>query len=325
MAGPDHTRLKNVGNFGEDLLSNRLEANLKAFYDWALLSSMGAWFDVTIPEGGPFGGDFSTLRLVDDPAFSDGQVWETIRKDLVYETGVDYSYGGSTYNPISISGVWVDDTFYLPSDSTYGHHVNYPLGRVIFDNAIATTSTVQMNYSFRQVQTLRADQVPHLQELQFGSYRPDDEHFETTSTGTYSQFSNQRIQMPCVVFEVVGGQQPEGWQIGSGSQRVEVPVLAWVFSEERWSRNQLVDIMVEQNDKNIWLFNTTDAQSEYPLDFRGEKTSPNMYPHLVDPTGYQWKRCRFLNVTSSDVQSENPFLFKGVVRTNCEIYIDGDY
>ena len=53
-----------------------------------------------------------------------------------------------------ISGVYVDDTFY-PSDTTgtYSHKVDYFNGRIIFDNAIASTSKVQAEFSYKYSKT----------------------------------------------------------------------------------------------------------------------------------------------------------------------------
>jgi hypothetical protein len=57
-------------------------------------------------------------------------------------------------------------TTYGTGDATYAHHYNYPLGRVVFDTAVSTTSAVKLEYSYRNVQTYIADQAPWWDEIQ---------------------------------------------------------------------------------------------------------------------------------------------------------------
>ena len=119
------TTFKQVSQVGNTLLNSQLESNLKSFIDWGMLG-IGGWFNITIPSSGAWGGTFDQLRVVDDPSYTLGQVWETPRKDWVWETGV--AYIGSS--PIDISGVYIDDTLKGTGDATYGHHYNYPLGQL---------------------------------------------------------------------------------------------------------------------------------------------------------------------------------------------------
>ena len=131
------TTFQSVSHVGNTLLNSELEGNLKGFLDWGMLG-IGGWFNVEIPTLGAWGGQFDQLRLVDDPSYTRGQVWETARKDWVWETGTPYTGG----DPIAISGIYINSTLYGTGDATYGHHYNYPLGRVVFDSAIPITSTV---------------------------------------------------------------------------------------------------------------------------------------------------------------------------------------
>ena len=76
-----------VDHVGENLLVNQMESTLKTYLDWGLLS-IGGWTNIESPTSGAFGGNFATLRAVSDPAYTDGQVWESARKDWVWETGM---------------------------------------------------------------------------------------------------------------------------------------------------------------------------------------------------------------------------------------------
>ena len=105
MSSNISTTFQHVSQVGDTLLNCELESNLKSYLDWGMLG-IGGWFNVNIPTSGAWGGTFDQLRVVDDPSYTLGQVWETARKDWVWETGVAYT-GGS---PIDISGVYVNST-----------------------------------------------------------------------------------------------------------------------------------------------------------------------------------------------------------------------
>ncbi len=312
------TQFNGVTEYGQTLLASHLEQNLKVFMDWSFLG-IGAWTNVNIPNTGAFGGSFSTLRRVDDPSYTDGQVWESARQDWVYETGVEYTAG----TPNVLTGVFVNSVSYATGDSTFGHHYNYGLGRVVFDSAIATTSVVELNHSYRNVHVHRADTAPWWDELQYGSLRPDDSHFGQTGSGDWSILANHRVQLPAVIIEIVPRRDFEGYQLGDLTQWVNQDALLHVLAQSRWERNQLLDILSFQNDKTIWLFdsNLIAADTGFPLDFRGMLLpNPNMYPHFVQVgSKYRWKKCQFIDTRISEVRTMNPRLHEGTVRTTLRV------
>ncbi len=280
------------------------------------------WTDVVSPTLGAFGGDFSILRQVDDPSFTAGTVFESVRKDWVWETSVDYVDTNSvTQNPTSPAIIRVDTVVTAPN------HINYPLGRVVFSSPIATTSVVEASYSYRYAQVYRADDAPWWQELQYRSFRVDDSHFtQTTDKGVWSVGSQHRVQMPCVILEAVPRATSRPFQLGDGSAWVEQDILVHILAESRNDRNKLVDIFRGQFDTVIWLFDNdlVAVNSDYPLDHRGEIVdSSQVYPALIDPvTGYRWESCRFSRTEVSEVEALNSRLYEGVVRMTCEVVLD---
>lgn len=317
-----HTQLKGISSVGETLLMNEIENNLKSFLDWTLLNSAGAWQDVNIPSSGSFGGTFHTLRPAFDPAYSNGQVWETIRSDWVWETGVNY---GTGINPINVTGVYVGGTQYGTGDATYGHHYNFPLGRVIFDSPIATGTEVTMKYSFRDVQVTKADSSPLWREIQYGSLRPDDSHWtQKDDRGEWARLSVQRNQMPSIVIEAVPRRVQRPYELGNGSLEVHQDVLFHILSQDRWWRNQLIDTLCLQDYKTIWMFNSDEIalSGAMPLDYRGMRVAnAKMYPDLVNDRGrgYRWKTMRFTDINCVESISNSPNLHIGTVRMTIEV------
>ena len=313
------TTFTHVSQVGNTLLNSQLESNLKSFLDWGMLG-IGGWFNVNIPTSGAWGGTFDQLRLVDDPSYGEGQVWESARKDWVWENEVPYT-GGS---PISITGVSVDGTFYGTGDATYAHHYNYPLGRVVFDNPIASTSTVKLEYSYRNVQVYIADQAPWWDELQYNSMRVDDSSFSQVGSGNWAILSNNRVQMPAVVIEAVPRRTYQPYELGSSNNFITQDVLFHVVSESRWWRNQLVDIISLQKDKTLMLYDSNKLADSgaYPLDFRGMVVAPeNNYSGLVGTDGYQFTSARITDMGVTEMESYNSMLHEGTVRASFEVIL----
>jgi len=318
----ERTSLKGVFHFGDTLLMNKLEINLKTFLDWGLLG-VGGWTNVTRPLVGSYGGDFSLLRRVTDPSYTEGTVYEGVRKDWAWEAGVNYSdINTIVQNPTSPATVYINGSIVDAAD----YSINYPLGRVVFNAAVSSSNTVQAIYSYRSVQVSIADDTPWWNELQYRSFRPDDTHFtQDANTGEWSVGGQHRIQMPAMVLESVPRAISQGFQLGDGSALVSQDVLVHVLAETRRDRNQLVDMLRGQFDNNIWLFNNDAAAiaGDYPLDEHGDIVdSSKTYEALVDDTtGHQWRRCRFKTTQISEVQALNTRLYQGVVRLTCELVL----
>lgn len=322
----DYLKLKGVSKLGYSLLQNELESNLKVYLDWALLS-VGGWTDVRIPTSGAYGGNFHTLHYIADPAYTDGQVWETPRTDLVYESGVNFEGSG---NPISISGVYVDGVFKTPSDATYAHYVDYPNGRVVFTNAVDTTKTITMEYSYRDIQVQIADESPMWKHLQYDSLRVDDSHLTDSTSGEWTaQPSISRRQMPTIVIEAVSRGSSRPYEIGNGSMYKYRDILFHCVAEDRFWRNQLIDIIDFLADKSIYMYNTNEVAESgaFPLNYNGSINSDGVcYNTLVnrrEENGYRWRELRFREMRMFEAENKNPRLFTGVVRANIEV-IYGD-
>ena len=320
MACEPYTKFNKVSHIGNTLLSSEIENNMKWFLDWAFLG-IGGWSNVTMPTSGAFGGTFDTLRLVNDPSYSNGQVWEGARKDWVWETGSSYE----GHDPIQISGVYVNGVLKGTGDATYAHHYNYPLGRVVFDNPISTTDTVKVEYSYRNVQVYVADEAPWWDELQYNSLRVDDAYYSSTGSGSWGILANHRVQMPAIVLETVPRRRFKPYQLGDTSQFVQQDIVFHIVGENRWWRNQLVDILSYQIDSQVWLFKTDTLieSGAYPLDYRGMKVaSPLNYNNVVNTPQYRYLLARMTDMSITEMESYDARLHEGTVRATLEVVLD---
>lgn len=304
---PAYTQFKGVTALGDSLISDQLEANLVEFFDYSLLQ-VGGFFNVTFPGVG------TRLRMVNDPDYTDGQVWEGYRRDWVWETGVPVDV-----QPVAISGVWVNGGF-VPLGS--GVSVNYPLGRVVFDNPVAPTSNVTMEFSFRRVQMATSD-AEWFQELQFNSVDIDlasnQSQFFQAASGAWNTLAQNRVQLPAIVVEAVSRVRLVPLQIGSKARVHQQDVIFHVLAETPFDRKQLHDLIIEQWDHHLVLFdkNRVDDNDAWPLDENGTpRPGALQYPNLVE--NFRW-RVLAIKEMRSEPQTSMPPLYRATCRGTMEV------
>lgn len=309
-----NTQFKNVDNITEDFLLNILESNFKIFLDWSFLN-VGAWFDAQVNQSGFYGGNtHSSLVLSDDPSYDDGAVWQSIRKDWVWETGVTYN----STSPVNVSGLYINNTFVPYSGNTYS--VDYPEGRIIFNSGIATNSKVKLNYSYRYIQVHRSIDSPWFDVLQYNTYKTNNLDITKTDSGDWSIAGNARIQMPAIIIEAIPRSRSRPYEIGNNNLLIEQDLGFHILAENKNDRNKLMDILRLQQDNTIMLFDTNSLSQNdnFPLTYLGDKkNNPKMYPNIVND--YPWRHCLIKTVNLFDIDSPHPNLHRGMVKMTTEI------
>lgn len=310
---PLNRKFKGITGYSEYTFTQQLENNLLSYINWNFLQ-IGAFYN-TVNQSGAYGGNFSTLRPATTRHYQLGKIWEGPKNDWVWESGIDYST-----QPINISGVYVNNVFY-PSTGTgqYAHTINYPMGQVVFADAISPTSVVKLNYSYRHIHVEVGDSL-WFKELKYRSFRPDDSHYTQSGSGDWEILSQNRISLPCLIIESVPSRDMKPLQIGGG-QKVYQDVLFHIYAENKYDRDKILDIITFQNESTINGFdlNEIKASGDFPLNISGSKVNnPKMYPQLAEE--YFWNKITFFSSRSQSIESKSP-LYKAVVRTNFEIYV----
>ena len=324
--------LRNIQYIGQAGASEQLEANILSYFNWNFLNTY-AFANVNIASSGNYGGSASQLRMAANPSYTDGQVWESYRKQWVWQSGTE-----CTSQPIQISGVYVNNIF-LPATGVgpYKFSIDYPNGRVIFDTAIATTSTVKAEYSYNYIQTYNADS-PWWREVQRNSLRVDDSSFLNKASGTWQRTPEQRVQLPAVVFQATPNMSKIPFQLGDHSHIHEQEVRCYIITETNRDLKWIVDSITGQYDSIIPAFNinTLFLSGVYPINMdNGSLNSSTMdYPDLV--RNFSWNRpIRFKKVSgwipegvknSSDIGGfisnvETP-IFSAVIQLSLETYLN---
>lgn len=315
----NNTTMKGIGDVGNLGPSEIVRDNLIDFFDWGFIDN-GGYFNINIPKSGVYGGNYHQLRPVIDTRYNNGQVWEGFRKNWVWESGLTNGV------PISISGVNVNGTFQPSSGVAYPHHVDYPLGRIVFNSSIPTNSVVTAEYSTKLVQVFNINDIPNLRQVQYGSFRIDDSTFFSTS-GNWTLPSQNRVQMPAVGISIGGQESYKPLQIGGGHYKYNT-VFAYIFTEDESTGLRLSDYLSQQKEKVINLYdeNRMSEEDRVILNSNGSVASGAMtYFNLVQPSsdgGYAYKTLFFKDSEVIASQWINANLYYSLVKFKTEITLD---
>lgn len=288
-------KFNRVKHWGESNIIKRLEENIKAFYDWGFLC-IGGWKNVT-------GGDRAILREVETAPRNDGEtVYQAYRKDWVWESGVQYEdIDGTIHAPI------------IPS-VTGGGTVDYINGQVV--GGTGGTAT----YSFRNVQVYVADQAPWWQELQFLTWDIDDNHFQHCSeTGDWSVGAHHRVQMPTIIIQAINTGRMEPYCLGSCKVKRLQDVYLNVFAEDKCTRDNLLDLILEQDEKELNLYNPDAVYlaNDYPIDCNGFLVGNKTYPDLLN--SHLWACARIENSSLFGLSTLSCGLYEGTIKSTFNI------
>jgi hypothetical protein len=315
------TILKGFSSLGDAMITTHTRENLISLFDYGLLEK-SAYTNIDIPTTGVYGGLEHKLRPVDDPRFSRGQVWEGFRSNWVWESGVG-AYTSTNPAYPGVSGVYVTGVFY-PTSTTgiYAHHINHTLGRVVFNNPIATSLDISCRYSYKYVNVCQADGLNWFRRIQEQSERADNPNYISNSGESFILPEN-RIQLPMIGVEVINSRRMSPFAIGGG-QYVKTDFLMHCVAEDSYTRDMLADVVSMQNDKVFTSYDLDliSSSNAFPLDYRGVPISgAKTYPDLV--SNYPGKQIRIIDSKFDSMYSMTPKVHVGSVKITTETILFG--
>ena len=222
-----------------------------------------------------------------------------LQKNWVWETGIT----GSVNQPIQISGLFIGNDFRATGNVQNPYYIDYKNGRVVFDSAISTSSTVKIEYSHKWVEVIPAEGVPFLEKFKvvlLGMKRA----FRSQILVVGRKMGQTRIQLPALAIEVNPAKSLEPYQLGGG-QYVNTDLVFYVMAENHWECANLMDAVLYQNDRNIHLFNTTAVavSGVFPFNYRNELNEnalpSGMYESLID--NFFYRKCWINDSRGSDI------------------------
>lgn len=307
------TELRGFTNSQDPLLSNILLRNFISFYDWGF-TEKGGFVNVKIPATGIYGGEKHKLQPLSTPGYNDGKAWQAFKSNWVWESGV------SVGSPISISGVYVNNTFRAVGNNVQPYYINYPDGQIIFNSPIATTSNVTLEYSYKWLNVVPANGVPFFRRLQQFSNRVDSGF--SSKLGEWVQLGETRIQSPALIVDVVPPKKFSGFQLGGG-QYVYNDVLFYIVADNQFDCQNIMDQVLFQNDRVITLYDPVKIAESgaFAFDYKNQLTNyalpSGMYPSLVE--NFKYRDCYIKDSRSDGVSCLSSELYIGSVKCTTEV------
>ena len=308
-----------VKHIGERSAIASLEDNIKSFLDWGFLN-IGGFVNASIPTVGS--NPATLLKPVSYAPKPPNTVWETTRKDWVYESNINYTNS----QPINISGIYINSSFspaIVLSDDIVGlsnslYSINYPLGQIIFNSSQPSNYNIRLNYSYRYVQVYRSIDSASWNEIQKLAYNT-----HKVADGDKKLFSDHKIQMPAIMIETIPRMSQTPYQLGSVKNIITQDVLLHVFTETPIERANLTDILVLQKDKDSFLYdiNKLVKDNKQPLNSDGSKNINGLnYGQILANKQYLKNAFYIENAIFSEQNTISSSLYNAVIRWTLKIY-----
>lgn len=316
------TNFNTFKNIGEKSVLSSVEDNIKAFLDNGFLN-IGAFINAIIPDSGA--NSLTDLVPVDYPPYKKNTVWQSPRKDWVYESNLDY-----TSQPIPISGIYINGNYIfnlneipqaeLLSLQSYDYRINYPLGQIIFTNQQSNNNNIRLNYSYRYIQVYKSNENIWWKELQNHTYNPQRTR---TPDGNLQIFADHRIQLPMIVIEMIPRMYQTPYQLGSVQNIITQDILLHVFTNTPQQRSQIVDVLVAQKDKDSFFYDIDKVikNNKYLLSKDGSKNISGLsYKQIMQNSAYLNNVFYIDNSIVSEYNQFSSNLYNSVIRWTLKIY-----
>lgn len=313
-------RLHGVTSLQDNMIIPTVEENLKSFLDYGLLH-VGGFVNVNIPTSGLYKTTFHTLKPTKDPSYLANTVWQTPKKDWVWESGISYK----NTSPVNISGVYIANTLY-PAPSGSGaieYRLDYENGQVIFAKPLNASTKVEMSYSYRWCEIIKSNNNLW-STLQPMAFKPDSQ-ISQPDKGNYAVSSSHRVQLPAIVLETIPRNSNSPYELGSLVSYRQQDILLHIYTENYSDCNTLMDILRLQKDKTILLYDLTKIVNNnlYGLNNNGSKNPNGLnYGQIISNNDFVWNRLYIKEVNFLDIQKNTTAtMFWCITRLTVEVIV----
>lgn len=306
--------LKGTKNFYEADVSDYVSYNLKSWLEYGLLE-IGAFTRVEFSNPGTSG--LCTLQSSHDDRYLDGQVYEAEGPGWVWENDV-VPINSGVLPPFQASGVYINNAFYptVSTTGTYAHSLDFQNGKVVFNSPVnLPIGAVQAQYTFRDVAIYLSDS-PHWKTIvdQYTKVYPTIA--ASSPSGMSELLKENRVWLPSVVIDIEN-RDTTGLQLGGGDYNT-FDVAYHIFSDLPFSARRLMDLLCNQFEVSINLFNVENLK--FPYSYDGTLVSGALtYPVLANRgNGNFWT---FARVKGSDgsVTNSNTNVYRAQCNHSIEV------
>lgn len=258
-------------------LRSLLKLNLKLFLDMHFLRE-GSF--ISVSSGSLFydGSDMSVLlpdTTADNTYFglSDGQVWQSPFRQLVYESGVPLDGTNVSAPPVPASGVYIEGAFRPTNDPVFGHTIDYINGRIIFNSPQSLNLKVNAAYCAREVRV----GFEHDFNQQFQRGFLESKYATNPLTSMQLVYPSGQAQPFPAVFIEVDNRSMTPYELGNRSAIIRDKVILHVWALDDMQRDNIVDILTSQWRKSLPIINFNRAP--IPLSGIYNTLSPEYVPY----------------------------------------------
>ncbi len=250
--------LRGQTNFYNYEVTDIVGYNIKSWLDYGLLEK-GAYTVVKFDQSTS---GYSKLQRIYDTRFGGaGRVYEGMGPSWVWERDLEVPSG--YIQPFIPSGIYVNKIFYPSATTTgaYEHYIDFKHGRVIFANSINASLLVECEYVFRDVDIFLADS-PQWKTLQDEYWKRFSTLASTSPSGMAATLKQNRLWLPSIAITMDDMTFDKGIQLGGG-EIFDYEVRYHVFSDNSFVNKRLCDIINNQNQKTLRLFNINNIVFPY--------------------------------------------------------------
>ncbi len=309
--------LRHTDYYGQYSFEDQVLHNIIAYLKYGLLE-IGAFYNVYRGRTDHEGNNLSQLKEVRYPGMTNRTTFQTIRNDLVWETGVNYSFTPPTSGSIlGISGIYFNNAFYPTGTTVAGKSwtIDYPRGLVTFNGAIPT-GTLEMEYTVRAVNVYSSDDSEYRKLV---GYYTDPAFRAGVGSGIDTINPALRNYLPCVCVHI-NSYQSEPMEIGSSNRFVSAGLEFDIFATTAADRKRLTDAIYLLEDISLLTFNRNTAP--FPFTVSGTlSATAKTWPELV--SSYSSGKARFMDdaVVIKTVNTQVP-ISHSKVRLSCQFPIN---
>lgn len=138
------------------------------------------------------------------------------------------------------------------------------------------------------------------------------------------QLGQTRVQLPALAVEVVPAVSTKPYALGGG-QWVNSDIVFYVMTENHWECTNIMDNIVQQNDRSLTLFNPTQVSisGASPLNYRNELREhaipSGLYPNLVKYHSWGERKCFINQSRGGSIVELSSDLYMGTARCSTEV------
>lgn len=292
-----------IDSIGRRQVLSSLEDNIKSFLDWSFVN-IGGFINVNIPTSNIANSLLHKLKLATDPANTSNTIWESEKKDWIYETGVSYS----GMQPIEISGIYLNNNFLVGPTGyqPYTYSLDYKNGRVVFDNPVNQNSDVEIEYSYRYVQSYTSSEMRGLEI-------------------NNEVLSANKVQLPAILIEMTDRTSQKPWELGNSKNLFYQDILLHILANNATQRNNISNALMLQKDKGFYLYDIDQIIQNGVYWYNADGSiNPNRlnYDTILNDPKYIFKKAFIQDATITEFNLISSSIYHNIVRWTVEIFPD---